>query len=242
MIHGVAICPPAPFLVPGLAPVLAAGALDLTDACAAAVDSLAGADTLVLLGAGAAGVRILPPGSRVLASVLARSDLPVAPALRLSRGAVSGLAQSEPDPPAAVGTVVGAALVGSTHRPTYAIEVGPGAGAAAAAALAGLGATGTVGLLVMADGATGHGPEAPSARDDRSAGVDDSLAEALQSGDAAVLSAWLAASADLAADVGVRSLAVLAALAATGFTGSRSVLIYRGEPFGVGYFVVTWSP
>ena len=92
----------------------------------------------------------------------------------------------------------------------------------------------------MADGAICHGPDAPGARDDRSAGLDDSLAQALETGDAAALGGWLADRAELAAEVGVRSLAVLAALAATGFAGSRSALTYRGEPFGVGYLVATW--
>ncbi len=234
MIHGVAICPPAPFLVPGLAPALLARSGDLVAACVGAVGSLAGADTLVVLGVGPTGVRTLPPGSLVRPSVLGRSDLPVAADLRLPGGG-----PSDPAPPAAVGTVVGAQLLQAIDRPTYAIEVGPNDAAAAAAALDAI--SGAVGLLVMADGASCHGPGAPGARDDRSAGLDDSLADALGSGDAAVLGAWLAARAEVAMEVGVRSLPVLAALAATGFSASRSTVTYRGQPFGVGYFAATWS-
>lgn len=100
---------------------------------------------------------------------------------------------------------------------------------------------GRVGLLVMADGSARHGPKAPGHHDDRAAGFDRTIVSALESGDHHALRAM---DRDLADELLVQGRAALHVLgSAAARTGSvPKVRLHLDEaPFGVGYFVATWS-
>ena len=100
-----------------------------------------------------------------------------------------------------------------------------------------------VGVLVVADGAHTLTPPAPGGYDPDSIPAQAALADALAAGDAAALS--------LLPDtiVGRVAYQVLAGLTEPGISqsssrpGLRSAKeLYRGAPYGVGYFVGVWQP
>jgi hypothetical protein len=91
-----------------------------------------------------------------------------------------------------------------------------------------------VGVLVVADGANTLTPSAPGGYDPGSAQVQTALDDALASGDATALTR-------LSAGIGGRvAYQVLAGL--TGPSPSSARELYRGAPYGVGYFVGLWTP
>jgi hypothetical protein len=91
-----------------------------------------------------------------------------------------------------------------------------------------------VGVLVVADGANTLTERAPGGYDPASVAIQADLDDALASGDVAALS-------ELPASITGRvAWQVLAGLAGAG-PGSATEL-YRGAPFGVGYFVGVWLP
>lgn len=96
------------------------------------------------------------------------------------------------------------------------------------------------GLLVVADGATTLTAKAPGSFDARAEGVQSQIDDALARADTDAL-----ASIDrgLCAELGVDGWEAWQALA--GVVGDRPMVartLYRGAPFGVGYFVGTWEP
>lgn len=91
-----------------------------------------------------------------------------------------------------------------------------------------------VGVLVIADGANTLTPQAPGGHDPDSALRQAALDDSLSAGDAAAL----VASADGA--VGRVAFQVLAGLVGTGPRAAKE--LYRGAPYGVGYFVGVWTP
>lgn len=99
-----------------------------------------------------------------------------------------------------------------------------------------------IGLVLIADGAACHGPKAPRAEDPRANAYDDAVCRALTSadpGDFAVLDRQLGH--DLTAE-GADLWPLLAAAAAdTQGHGWRPELLWRGTPYGVGWFVATWQ-
>jgi hypothetical protein len=91
-----------------------------------------------------------------------------------------------------------------------------------------------VGVLVVADGANTLTPRAPGGHDPSSVAVQVDLEDALAAGDVAAL-AELPDS--ITGGVAWRALAGLVG------SGPRSAKeLYRGAPFGVGYFVGVWLP
>lgn len=94
-------------------------------------------------------------------------------------------------------------------------------------------------LLVIADGATTLTAKAPGAYDERAEGVQQRIDDALA---AANPSALADLDQNLCAELGVASLATWHTLAGV-IDGDRPVsrTLYRGAPFGVGYFVGTWE-
>ncbi len=93
---------------------------------------------------------------------------------------------------------------------------------------------GPVGVLVVADGANTLTPKAPGGHDPASVGVQSALDDALAAGDVSALTQLPAAI------TGRVAWQVLAGLAGA---MPRSVKeLYRGAPFGVGYFVGVWQP
>lgn len=90
-----------------------------------------------------------------------------------------------------------------------------------------------VGVLVVADGATTLTPSAPGGHDPASPAVQQALDDALAAGDLAALAALPDAI------VGRVAYQVLAGLAAPGPAATRE--LFRGAPYGVGYFVGVWT-
>jgi hypothetical protein len=100
------------------------------------------------------------------------------------------------------------------------------------------------GLLIMGDGSARRGEKAPGYLDPRAEAFDEHVAAALAAGDSGAL-------AELDAELGRELLAAGAgpwkALGALGAVGAlnglwHADLLYSGVPFGVGYFVATWTP
>jgi hypothetical protein len=118
----------------------------------------------------------------------------------------------------------------------YSAEHGPNAALARGRALRAEvdGADDAVGVLIVADGANTLTLPAPGGYDPDSAAVQMGLDDALGSGDVGVL-------ADLPAGiVGRVAYQVLAGLAGPAPTAARE--LFRGAPYGVGYFVGVWTP
>lgn len=90
-----------------------------------------------------------------------------------------------------------------------------------------------VGVLVVADGANTLSPPAPGGFDPDSVPAQEALDTALAGGDVAALAAQSGAA------VGRVAHQVLAGLAEAGPSSARQ--LYRGAPYGVGYFVGVWQ-
>ena len=91
-----------------------------------------------------------------------------------------------------------------------------------------------VGVLVVADGANTLTPSAPGGHDPASVAVQAALDDALSAGDATALT-------QLPDGIGGRvAYQVLAGLAGSSPSSARE--LYRGAPYGVGYFVGVWTP
>lgn len=100
-----------------------------------------------------------------------------------------------------------------------------------------------VGLVVVADGAACHGSKAPRAEDPRAEKYDDEVCRALASADQLDFDAL---DPNLGQELGAEGAdlwPLLAAAAAEGHgrgDGWRAELVWRGAPYGVGWFVATW--
>lgn len=95
------------------------------------------------------------------------------------------------------------------------------------------------GVLVLADGANTLTPKAPGSFDERAEELQHRIDDGLASADVDALAGL---DPDLCASLGVGGRAawqVLAALAGADATTTSE--LYRGAPFGVGYFVGTWA-
>jgi hypothetical protein len=122
-----------------------------------------------------------------------------------------------------------------------AVGVPAGASAEDATALARalVGAEEPVAFLAMGDGSARRTTAAPGYVDDRAAGFDESVSKALATGDTDAL---LRLDAALARDLlcaGRPSWQVLAGAAAG--HAVQAELLYDDAPYGVGYFVATWT-
>ncbi len=94
-------------------------------------------------------------------------------------------------------------------------------------------------LLVMGDGSARRSAAAPGYLDPRAARYDAVVATALRDADPAAL---LALDASLADELLVAGLAAWQVLAGAARGGTwRGDLTYDAAPYGVGYFVATWS-
>ncbi|PVZ14332.1 hypothetical protein [Actinomycetospora cinnamomea] len=93
-------------------------------------------------------------------------------------------------------------------------------------------------LLVLADGAATHTPRAPGALDERAAGYDRAVADALAAGDAAVLAGLDPGLSD-ALLVGGRVPWQVLAGALPGPSSAR--LVHSSAPYGVAYHVALWE-
>ena len=232
MLVAAAVCPCPPLLVPEVAAGAAAELEPLRAACAEAVAALlaAGPELIVVVGTG--------PQPEVWTEGGAGSfhRYGVGRAVRLPSGGVDG-------PELAPSLTVGAWLLeqAGVALPTHACAVPPDAPADRMAGLGeGLaGLADRVGLLVMGDGSARRSVKAPGYLDERAESYDAAVARALGSADLPALAALdVGLAADLLAD-GRAPWQVLAG-AAEG-TGLGARLTYQDAPYGVGYFVASWS-
>lgn len=235
MLVAAAICPAPPLLVPEVAAGAAAELGDARTACSDALAVLAASrpDLLVVLGATDQDHRgSYPQGARgSFRGFGVESDVQ--------------LGEGEAGPrrlPAAL--AVGAWLLGHARwgaapveglgieeslETARCLEAGRELGARAA----------RVALLVMGDGSTRRTLKAPGYLDARAAAFDAAAARALGAADVAALAAL---DAGLAAELQAAGRApwqVLAGAAEGADLEGR--LLYEDAPYGVGYFVATWS-
>jgi hypothetical protein len=96
-------------------------------------------------------------------------------------------------------------------------------------------------VLLLGDGSARRGERAPGYLDERAFAFDDTVAKALADGDAAALAHL---DTELAADLmvhGAAAFRLLGRLALQQEGPPHAALTYRADPFGVSYFVATWT-
>lgn len=267
MIAGAAVCPAAPLLVPGLAPVLASGVPEFVHACRAAVATLAAMDRVLLVTSAArlrddadAGHPVLhPPGtgvtSRILTGARYRADfdgrLPGGDHGRPPDERLTEIDEPARRPAPGVGTLVGAVLLAEAgiDVSTTAIELGspdlassaPGRDVARELGAARL-VPERVGLLLIAEGSASRGPGSPGGGSAAAESFDRSLANALADGSSDALISAVEGDRSAAAGMFCSGPAFLALAGVTAARPpNRTELLYDGAPLGVGYIVVTWS-
>ncbi|BBZ28036.1 hypothetical protein MMAD_23310 [Mycolicibacterium madagascariense] len=227
MLSAIALVPSAPVMVPELACGAAPELTDLTSAVSAVAAELP--DRWFVVGTGPADDVIGP------ATVGTFAGYGVDVRVALSPNAVGA-------PKALPLSALIAAWVRTTAAPrasaeawVYAADHGRDAALARGRALrAEVDALSEpVGVLVVADGATTLTPSAPGGYDPDSIAVQAALDDALAAGDTEALTRLPDGI------VGRVAYQVLAGLVGS---GTRAREAYRGAPFGVGYFVGTWSP
>jgi hypothetical protein len=227
VLSAIAIVPSAPVMVPELAGAAAAELSDLRDAVFAAAGSLP--MRWIVIGVGATDSVVGPDRVGTFAGY--GVDLPIAlspgggqepaelPLCALIAGWVRG--QVNPEAHAQV-RVFAADLDADT-----AVERGRGLRAE-------INEEDPVGVLVVADGAHTLTPSAPGGYDPDSAALQTVLDDALSHGDAAALTRLPAGI------VGRVAYQVLAGLTEPRPRSAKE--LYRGAPYGVGYFVGAWQP
>lgn len=232
MLVGAACCPHPPLLVPEVA----AGAAPELDPLRVASDSAirqllaSGPDLVVLVGTAESSEEF----GRGAWGTLAPYGVPVMAGLNGDRVAEAALPLS---------LTIGAWLFGrsSWTGPVKAHAVAASAPAHACAALGRViaDAAARVGLLVMGDGSARRSTTAPGYFDPRAEPFDAAVARALREGDRDLL---LRLDAGLAAELLVAGRAAWQVLAGAAAGASwRSELCYEGAPYGVGYFVASWT-
>ncbi|OBG61376.1 MULTISPECIES: hypothetical protein [unclassified Mycobacterium] len=228
MLSGIAIVPSAPLLVPELAGGAAAEVTDLVAAVLAAAALLPA--RWIVIGTGArdeawgrdaagtfAGFGVdVRVGLSPRADTAAPADLPVA---ALLAGWVRG--QARPD----------ATAEARIYRTDHDAEAALAEGRALRAEVDR--SAEPIGVLVVADGANTLTPSAPGGYDPANADAQLALDDALATGDVAAL-------ARLPRQIlGRVAFQVLAGLAEPGPRSAKE--LYRGAPYGVGYFAGAWQ-
>jgi hypothetical protein len=209
-----AVCPHPPVLVPEVAAGAAPELDDLRYACDVAVQHLLTSqpDRVLTIGSGP-----LPTGAEV-----GRPDLPLSRAIGVWLLARNGL-----DEAVGAGHVVGAGTdLGACGR----------LGASLAAE------SDRLALLVMGDGTACRSVKAPGYFDPRAEPFDAAVARALAAVDTAALLGLDVALADALLCAGRAPWQVLAGAVVADGRHWRGVLHYDAAPYGVAYFVATWSP
>ncbi|MBQ1082982.1 MULTISPECIES: class III extradiol dioxygenase subunit B-like domain-containing protein [unclassified Nocardiopsis] len=224
MLIAAAVCPHPPVLFPEIARGAAPDLDGLRAACDRAVAGLRGADRLLVVGRGATERRFGPDTGGDLADFGVDLRVGPAPAV-LDLAATTGrwLAERnglEPD---------GYLEVPSGVTPERAAELG--------AELAG--SADRVALLVMGDGSARRTEHSPGYVDERAVPHDDAVAEALGKADTARLAGL---DPELALELMVAGRPAWQVLAgAAGEAALTGDLLAYEAPYGVGYFVATWS-
>jgi len=231
VLGAIAIVPSAPVLVPELAGAAAAEVADLTAAVLAAAALLP--PRWIAVGAGRADLVLGPNSSGTFAG------FGVAMRVRLSP-----VAHDDAEPPSEFPVcALLAAWVRGQARPEASVQVRVYGGDADADAALDRGrqlraeidqAPDPIGVLVVADGANTLTPAAPGGYHPGDADAQLALDDALANGDAAAL-------AQLPPQIlGRVAFQVLAGLTEPGPRSAKE--LYRGAPYGVGYFAGAWQP
>lgn len=228
MLSAIAIIPSAPVMVPELASGAAAELTDLRDAVFAAAESLLG--RWVAVGVGRTDAVVGPSQTGTFAGY--GVDVPIAlapgrndgptelPLCALVTGWLRG--RVAPDAHAEV------RVLAEDHDADAALEQGRRLRREIDEA------ADPVGVLVVADGANTLTQPAPGGYDPDSIPVQAALDDALAAGDAAALTRLPETI------VGRVAYQVLAGLTGPGPRSAKE--LYRGAPYGVGYFVGVWQP
>lgn len=228
MLNAIAIVPSAPVMVPELAGAAAAELTGLRDAVFTAAAALP--DRWVAVGVGPADTVITPPRAGTFAGYGVD--------LRVTLDPQTGAAPTE----LPLCALITGWLRGHS-RPRARAEVRVYAHDHDADAALALGrrlraqideATDRIGVLVVADGAHTLTPSAPGGYDPDSIAVQQTLDDALAGGDAAALTRLPAT---VVGRVGYQVLAGL-----TEPEPRTAEELYRGAPYGVGYFTGVWRP
>ena len=94
-----------------------------------------------------------------------------------------------------------------------------------------------IGLILVADGASCHGPKAPRARDVRAQEYDDGVCAALASGQPGRLAQI---DVDLGDELGATGPQVWPVLLAAAVSDGIGEVLWAGAPYGVGWAVAAW--
>jgi hypothetical protein len=240
MLVAAAVCPCPPLLVPEVAAGAAPELDALRASCADAIGVLAASrpDRLVVTGPAD------PPQRGAFAEGATGSFRPFGVALdvRLGAGPGTGDVTREPARTLPPSLAVAAWLLRDwSTAPVEGLGVGeqlePARCAEAGRSLAG--AAGRVALLVMGDGSACRTVKAPGYLDERAEPFDAAVSAALAAADTGALAALDAELADALKASGRAPWQVLAG-AAEG-AGLAGQLLYEEAPYGVGYFVATWT-
>jgi len=224
-----AVCPHPPLLVPEVASGAASELDDLRAACLAAIEHLAAADRLLVVGSASA-----PEPASYDGSSGGSFGAYGAPGVRVGTG----------DAVLPLSLAMGAWLIEQTKAvdlPRSYLAVPTDALPASCFALGRELAAGNerIGLLVMGDGSARRSEHSPVHLHPRAEIFDTTVANALDRADSAVLAAL---DPDLAAELQAAGRApwqVLAGVLETsGLTGD---LAYHAAPYGVGYFVAAFT-
>jgi hypothetical protein len=235
-----AVCPHPPLLVPELASGAAPELADLRAACDAAVAAVLAAEPafLAIIGGATETEEFVFPFQASFAPwgvpvqrYLGRPD-PASRPVPLSIGIGVWLLRR----------AIEAHLV---RRPTtwLAFAVASSAPPGACAALgSGLDWDVPYALLVMGDGSACHGERSPGYDDPRAEPFDRAASAALADADTDALLALDSKLADELRVAGRAPWQVLAGAVAADARAWQGELLYDATPYGVGYFVATWSP
>lgn len=227
MLSAIAVVPSAPVLVPELATGAAAELADLRDAVLTAAAGLP--LRWVAVGVGASDEVVGPLAVGTFAGYGA--DVPVALSPE-ARGAatplplsalITGWVRGRVDP----GARAEVRVYGSEHAPAAAVALGRALRAELDDD------DDPIGVLVVADGANTLTPPAPGGYDPESVPVQAALDSALATGDADAL---------IRLDDRVVGRVAFQVLAGLIPAPSQARELFRGAPYGVGYFAGTWLP
>lgn len=230
MLTTIAFVPSAPVMVPELASAAASETADLRDAALSAAAALP--PRWLAIGVAAAD-GVTPPeavgtfagyGADVRVALSGDADTTGAPAPLPLCALIAGWLRGQARPDATVEVHA----IGADASPEAADTLGRALRAQIDDS------PDAIGVLIVADGANTLTPPAPGGYDPESVPVQAALDDALAAGDAAELTRLPG---------GIVGRAAYQAVAALAGPAPRSVKeLYRGAPYGVGYFVGLWHP
>lgn len=226
VIVGLAVCPGAPFLVPGVSPALAAEQRALIELIGDAVGrAISGAHRIVVVG-----------GHREPPQVDLTGTAPAGPSPFERAGTTAGLP----------GTAwVARAVLDRSGHGSAPFRLCAGGSPAVDPDLVGAALTRgdqTIAVLALTEGARAHGAHAPLQQDDRAADFDAGLVGALRSARAANLRAWGTEQRELGEQLGSSAPLVLGAIAPHLPTELAEAQVGDGGArYGVGYQVASWT-